>query len=212
MSNTNPPKTLGEFRCSVRLSSSCSTSGTRRVISEVIDKCHNNLFQEKYLFYWHALLVSFRGRPNEEQTKTHLKCIRSVNLSHSLNGDIGCSLNQVVLTISVLFDRNTQLYSSGVVAGVAVASIICTSVLCLIVLFIIRRLRQNKGQCNVNKYVVVLMQNKGQFNVNKYVVVLMQTKGQFNVHISVVALRQNKGRLNVNIYVVIPRQNKVSLT
>ena len=47
--------------------------------------------------------------------------------------------------VSVLVDKNTQLYSSGVVGGVAVASIICTSVLCLIVLFTIRRLRQNKG-------------------------------------------------------------------
>ena len=147
-----------------------------------------------------ACIVSFRSRPNEEQTKTQLECIRSVNLSHSLNGDIGCSLNQVVLTISVLVDsntpdRNTQLYSSGVVGAVAVTCIICTSVLCLIVLFTIQRLRQNKGQFNVNKYVV-----------------LMQNKGQCSVHISVVVLRQNKGRFNVNIYVVIPRQNKVSVT
>jgi hypothetical protein len=142
-----------------------------------------------------ACIVSFRSRPNEEQTKTQLKCIRSVNLNHSLNGDIGCSLNQIVLTISVLVDKNTQLYSSGVVGGVAVACIICTSVLCLIVLFTIQRLRQNKGQFNVNKYVV-----------------LMQHKGQCSVHISVVVLRQNKGRFNVNIYVVIPRQNKVSVT
>jgi hypothetical protein len=118
-----------------------------------------------------ACIVSFRRRPNEEQTKTQLKCIRSVNLRHSLNGDIGCSLNQVVLTISVLvdrntLDRNTQLYSSGVVGGVAVACIICTSVLCLIVHFTIQRQRQNKGQFNLNRSVVVLRQNKGQFNVS----------------------------------------------
>jgi len=55
-----------------------------------------------------------------------------------------------------LVDRNTQLYSSGVIGGVAVACIICTSVLCLIVHFTIRRLRQNKGQFNVNIYIVVL--------------------------------------------------------
>ena len=56
----------------------------------------------------------------------------------------------------MLVDRDTQLYSPGVVGGVAVACIICTSVLCLIVHFTIRRLRKNKGQFNVNIYVVAL--------------------------------------------------------
>jgi len=105
--------------------------------------------------------VSFCSRPNEKQTKTPLKCTRPVNLSHPLNGDIDCSLNQVVLTILVLIDSHKQLYSSEVVGGVAVACIICTSLLCLIVHITIRRLRQNKGQFNVNRPVVVLRQNKG---------------------------------------------------
>ena len=56
----------------------------------------------------------------------------------------------------MLVDRDTQLYSREVVGGLAVACIICTSVMCLIVHFTIRRLRQNKGQFNINIYVVVL--------------------------------------------------------
>ena len=51
-----------------------------------------------------------------------------------------------VLVDSNTPDRNTQLYSSEVVGGIAVACIICTSVLCLIVLFTFQRLRQNKGR------------------------------------------------------------------
>jgi len=90
-------------------------------------------------------------------------------------------------------DGKKQLYSSGVVGGIAVACIICTSVLCLIVHCIIERLRQNKGQFNVNMSVVVLWQTKGKLNVNRYVVVLRQNKGKFNVN------RSLKGRIKASL-------------
>ena len=93
----------------------------------------------------------------------------------------------------MLVDRDTQLYSPGVVGGVAVACIICTSVLCLIVHCIIGRLRQNKGKFNVNISVVVLWQNKGKLNLNRYVVVLRQNKGKFNVN------RAFKGRIKASL-------------
>jgi uncharacterized membrane protein len=59
-------------------------------------------------------------------------------------------------------DGEKQLFFAGVVGGIAVACIICTSVLCLIVHCIIGRLRQNKGQFNVNMSVIVLRQIKGK--------------------------------------------------
>ena len=134
------------------------------------------------------------------------------NTSHTptncISGDTDCSLNQVIPIISVLMDGEKQLYSSGVVGGIAVGCIICTFVLCLIVHCISGRRRQNKSKFNVNTSVVVLRQNKGQFNVNTSVVVLRQNKGQLNVNTSVVVLKQNKDQFNVNTSVVVLRQNK----
>jgi uncharacterized membrane protein len=76
-------------------------------------------------------------------------------------------------------DGEKQLFSAGVVGGIAVACIICTSVLCLIVHCIIGRLRQNKGQFNVNMSVIVLRQIKGRlFNFLHHNIVKVSTLGK----------------------------------
>jgi hypothetical protein len=48
--------------------------------------------------------------------------------TYCISGDTDCSLNLVIHTISVLMDGEKQLFSAGVVGGIAVACIICTSV------------------------------------------------------------------------------------
>jgi hypothetical protein len=62
------------------------------------------------------------------------------------------SFDFCVFCSSSIYDSDYLFWHlQAVVGGVAVACIICSSVLCFIVHLTIRRIRQNKGQFNVNR-------------------------------------------------------------